>query len=226
MKIDFHTHTNSSYDAISSPREIVESAISRGLDAVCITDHHEIKGSLKALSFSYTKKIFVIPGIETRSREGDILGIGIKEKIPDGRGAKETVIAINKLGGLAVIAHPFVWFRGFEGNILKLFHELTSLNLAIEAWNASVPDFFNKKAFFFANKFNLPFTAGSDAHGAEFVGNAFLEIEGEELSVREIFSAIKNKKAKIRRRNVGISKKIKWEVRREIQKLKRGKIKV
>ncbi len=226
MKIDFHTHTNFSYDGTSSPREMVESAISRGLDAVCITDHHETKGAIQALSFSYTRKILVIPGIEIRSREGDILGINIKEKVPDGLGAKETVCAINELGGLAVIAHPFVWFHGFSGNILKLFHELSSLNLAIEAWNASVPDFFSKKAFSFAKKFNLPFTAGSDAHGAEFVGNAFLEIEGENLSVQGIFLAIRNKKAKVKKRNVGISKKIEWEIKRDIQKLKNRRIKV
>jgi len=120
VKVDFHIHTIYSYDALSSPREIVESAISRGLGAICITDHHEIKGALEALDLSFKSSFLVIPGIEIRSKEGDILGINIKEKIPDGLSARETIIAIKKLGGLAVIAHPLVWTHPFKGDIRTL----------------------------------------------------------------------------------------------------------
>jgi len=226
VKVDFHIHTNFSYDGISSPREVVESAIARGLDAICITDHHETKGALQALSFNYSKDILIIPGIEIRSKEGDILGINIREKIPDGLSAKETIIAVNKLGGLAIIAHPFVWLRGFSGNIVKIFRDLSDLNLAIEVTNASIPDYFNKKAFLFARKFNLPCTAGSDAHEADCVGNAFLEIEGENLSVQEIFWAVKNKKGIPHKKDISIFEKVKWELKRDIQKLKNRRIRV
>lgn len=226
MKADFHIHTNFSCDALNSPQEIVAAAISRGIDCICITDHQETRGVTEALRFAFSKPILIIPGIEIRSKEGDILGLNVKEKIPNGLWAKETIKEINRLGGMAVIAHPFAWPHNFKGDLKKLFRESSDFSLAIEVFNASIPDFFNKKALRFAKKLDLPFTAGSDAHGVDFIGKAFLEIPGDNLSPEEILEAIRKKNGKLRKEEVSFLEKIKWEAKRNIQKLKRGRLRV
>lgn len=220
MKVDLHTHTNFSYDGIQSPQEIVDSAISRGIDCICITDHHETRGVAEALRFAFSKPLLIIPGIEIKSREGDILGLNVKEKIPDGLSASETVKEINRVGGMAVVAHPFAWPHSFKGDLEKLFKENSGCSLAIEALNASIPSFANEKALRFAKRFDLSFTAGSDAHGKSFVGKGYLDIPGENLSVGEILEEIKRKNVKLKEERVSFLEKMGWEARRYIQKLK------
>lgn len=38
---DFHMHTNFSFDSQSSPAEMIEGAIDKGLKTICITDHYD-----------------------------------------------------------------------------------------------------------------------------------------------------------------------------------------
>ena len=224
MKADFHIHTNYSCDGIHSPQEIVTVAVSQGIDCICIADHHETEGVNEALRFAFSMPILIIPGIEVKSKEGDILGINVSEKIPRGLSAKETVRKIDKLGGMAVVPHPFAWPHHFKGDLEKLFKECP--NLAIEVFNASIPDLFNKKALSLAKKLNLPFTAGSDAHGVGFVGRGFLEIPGENLSIKEILEAIKSKNVKLGQEKVSLFEKVKWEAKRNIHKFRKGKLRV
>lgn len=42
MKADFHMHTAFSTDSESSPEEMIEEAIRRGLQTICITDHFDL----------------------------------------------------------------------------------------------------------------------------------------------------------------------------------------
>ncbi len=42
MKADFHVHTGFSYDSESTPEEMVRAAIQKGLQVICITDHHDV----------------------------------------------------------------------------------------------------------------------------------------------------------------------------------------
>ena len=42
MKADFHMHTNFSKDSQSTPEEMIQESIRRGLQTICITDHHDI----------------------------------------------------------------------------------------------------------------------------------------------------------------------------------------
>lgn len=189
MKIDFHIHTHFSYDGMSSPEEVVDLAIEKGLDAICITDHDEIKGTLKALEYASGKNILVMPGIEISTKYGDVLGINIRELIPGNLSFTETIKEIRKQGGLASIPHPFCWpvgeFLGTEKDLLMAD--------AIEVFNAHIFNFSNKKALNFSQKHGLAFTAGSDAHKAAFVGRGYLEIPKENLSAKEILEEVKKK---------------------------------
>ena len=189
MKIDFHIHSNFSPDGFSSPEEIVDTAIERKIDCICITDHSQIQGAIRAMKHGFDKNILVIPGIEILSQSGDILGINVKKIIPDGLTVEETIKEIHKQKGMAVIPHPFNQpvgnFRGGEKEFLMAD--------AIEVFNASVFRFVNKKAVNLSKKMNLCFTAGSDAHRAKFVGRGYLEISKNIISEKELIEEVKNK---------------------------------
>ncbi len=193
MKCDLHIHTSYSYDSNSPPKEVVKAAIAKGIDCLAVCDHGEIKGAAEVQQFASNLPILIIPGIEIKSKEGDILGLNIKKVIPNGLSAKETIQKIKEADGMAIIPHPFGWFCRFKGNLKEISKEIDG----IEVLNASAFGPGNKKALAFAEKFNLPFTAGSDAHNLNLVGRAYLEVPGENLSIEEILKQIKNKNVKI-----------------------------
>jgi predicted metal-dependent phosphoesterase TrpH len=85
MKADLHVHTNQSDGSFSS-KEVVDLAISRGVNILAITDHDTVSGIQSALNSSYNKNIKVIPGIEISASVGDsddeihIVGLNIDFK--------------------------------------------------------------------------------------------------------------------------------------------------
>lgn len=215
MKCDLHVHTSYSYDSTTPPKEMVEAAVKKGIDCLAITDHSEIKGALESIGYAKGKSILIIPGIEIKSKEGDILGLNIEKIIPNGLSAKETIKKIKEAGGMTIIPHPFGWFCSFKGDLKEISKEIDG----IEALNASAFGPGNKKALAFAEKFNLPFTAGSDAHNPNLVGRVYLEVPGENLSTGEIFKQIKNRDVKIGGGEASFFEKI-------IDHLKRGLAKI
>ena len=78
MKADFHMHTNFSKDSQSSPEEMIQESICRGLKTICITDHHDINftepgfeidferyiPTLQMLQEKYKDKIEILIGME------------------------------------------------------------------------------------------------------------------------------------------------------------------
>ena len=206
MRADLHIHTNFSYDGLSSPKEMVRAAIEKNINCICIADHGEIKGAIEAMKFGFDKNILVIPGIEVLTNSGDILGINVRKIIPSGLSVKQTIKEIRRQGGIAIIPHPFDWpMMGFWGGEKKLCRVDAD---AIEVFNASVVfNFANKKALNFCQKNNLCFTAGSDAHRAEFVGRGYIEIPKNVLSEKDILMEIKNKRVEIKGTHLNL-----WEV--------------
>jgi hypothetical protein len=226
MKIDFHVHTNFSYDGLFPPKDVVEAAIKKNLDGICITDHGEIAGALEAVTLS--DDILVIPGIEIKSLEGDILGINVKEKIEEHLSAKETIGRIISLGGLPVIAHPFDFFLAFK-KIEKFVNFFQEKGVAIEISNASIfYNVLNDVAAKFCRDFNLPFVAGSDAHSPEFVGKTYIEIPKDNLSIEEILEEIKKRNCKVFSQRTSVLEKFAELLRRGVAKtnfyVKKGKI--
>jgi len=193
MKIDFHIHTKFSWDAFSSPQEVVDSAIENGIDCICITDHGEIKGAIEAMKYGFDKNILVIPGIEILSQSGDILGINVKKIIPNYLSAQRTIKEIHKQGGMAIFPHPFWLFGNSNGKKKNLL-----MADAIEVFNADVFSFANKRALKFSKRNGLPFTAGSDAHKAKFIGRGYLEIPKKNISEKEVIEEVKKKSGKIK----------------------------
>jgi len=215
MRCDLHCHTCYSFDSNASPKEIVDKAIKEGIDCLAITDHGEVKGAFEAIEYSKGKPILIIPGIEVKSKEGDILGLNVKEKIPNGLSAKETIKKIKEKGGMVILPHPFGFFCKFKGNLKELIKEIDG----IEVLNCSIFGKGNRIAQDFVKKNNLCFTVGSDSHFPNFIGKCYLEIPGEKLSIDEVLKKIKNKEGKIVGKEVGFFEKL-------IDHLKRGFVKI
>lgn len=208
MKADLHLHTNFSFDAISSPKEVVNSAIEKGMDCICVTDHGEVNGAVEAMKFGFDKNILVIPGIEVLTKSGDVLGINVKKIIPDGLSIEQTIEEIQKQGGIAVVPHPFNWpVGGFVGGRKKLLNLMID---AIEVFNSSmVFNFLNKRASTFSKIHNFSFTAGSDAHRADFIGRGYVEFSHDIRSEKDVLEAIKNKQVRVGGRALSLFEKLK-----------------
>jgi len=173
VKVDLHIHTCYSPDSLLSLAEVVEAAGERGIGALAITDHDAIDG---ALALQKTAPFPVIAGEEIDTGDGEIIGLFLHEWIPPGLGPVATISRIRQQGGLVYIPHPFDTQRSAlaEATLLQILDEID----AVEVLNARViVPTCNEQAMRFARKHNLPAGAGSDAHTAGEIGQAYVEMQ-------------------------------------------------
>ena len=91
-------------DSTTTPDELVESVADSGIDVLCITDHNAIEG---ARQLSELLDCRVIVGEELKTHAGEIIGLFITERIPQGINPIEAAEHIRGQGGLVYIPHPF-----------------------------------------------------------------------------------------------------------------------
>jgi predicted metal-dependent phosphoesterase TrpH len=185
IRADLHVHTTYSDDSLITPKDLVYYSKKRGLNACAVTDHNTIDGAYK---IAKETDFLIIPGMEVSSADGHIVALNVKELIPRGLSAIETVARIHKAGGVAIACHPYVYFKGcLRENVCDVFD-------AIEVINARAVPFKNsvKKAQEAAERYNLSRVAGTDSHYGPQIGCAYTEIEVEEPTVDAIASAIVN----------------------------------
>ena len=200
MKFDPHIHSVYSGDSRSEVIDILIQAEKKGLDAIAISDHNEIAGS--RLARSYGGSIIVVPSIEISSDKGHILGLGVDEIIPKGLSAVETVDRIHDAGGLAIVPHPFSYYRhGLFCNVdknLGVDGVETKNARYIFGYNARyIFGYSNKQAETLAYNKRLATLGASDSHFLKSVGDAFTEVntKGND-SVDGILKAIKHRRCK------------------------------
>jgi len=109
LRVDLHTHTRWSPDAVTTPSELVERAAEVGLDRVAVTDHGEIDGALEARALDPGR---VIVGEEIRCACGtELIGLFLEERIPMGLDAREVARRIADQGGVVYAPHPYAYAR-------------------------------------------------------------------------------------------------------------------
>ncbi|ADB58665.1 PHP domain-containing protein [Archaeoglobus profundus] len=187
LKADLHIHSNHS-DGRSSVREILETAIAKGLKAISITDHDNINGSLEAIEIVKEEHlpIVVIRGVEISTAQGHLLAYGINRDVDKGIDLVEAVKIVKKLGGITSLAHPFQFYR--QGACRLRYFKVVD---CIEVFNARSLPIFNSLSNFFRRKYGKGITAGSDAHKAEFVGSGVVMLE-KASDEKLIMNALKN----------------------------------
>lgn len=192
MEIDFHVHSKYSFDSIMEPKNIIKIAKKKNLNAIAITDHNTIKGSIVTKNFVKDNSDFqIIIGAEISSDIGDIIGLFLTDEIISHKGV-DVIKEIRNQGGISVLAHPF------KRNS-KISNEIIEKIDAIEVFNARGNSFIcrnaNYKAIKFAKGLNKPFTAGSDAHLYFEVGRGRCILNCDYEDIRD--TILSKKKVKI-----------------------------
>ena len=207
LTLDLHVHTNYSHDGRASIEEIIESAIAEKLDGIAICDHDTMNGSSAARKYVAANELdlIIIPGIEVSTSEGHLIVLGVEEGIEKGLSPEETIRIAKqrekekeKNGTVVIIApHPFHPFRHSIGK----FCTHPDID-AIEIYNSRyLSGAANALARRTAATNNIIAVVGSDAHSAECVGLATVEVEvdvAQKPEYEAILRALKEGKVRIK----------------------------
>ncbi len=190
IRVDLHSHTMWSGDSTTTPDEIAEAVEASGIDVLCITDHHAIRG---AVELGERLGCRVVVGEEMRTHAGEVIGLFLEERIPFGLPPAETAERIRAQGGVVYVPHPFDPMRRNISE--RALDDLVAAGLvdAIEVLNAktSLPSL-NARAARYAADHGLAAGAGSDAHVPLAIGAALVEMpdfDGPQDFLRKLVDA-------------------------------------
>ena len=172
MRVDLHLHTAGSWDCLSDPERVLETAIARGYQRIAMTDHNRVSVALR-MAAAHPDRI--IPGEEVRTAEGvDVIGLYLSHEIPKGTTAHETIARIRAQGGIPYLPHPYAGGKGGGG---RLADELAALCDVVEVFNARLHSAgANRQAVELATRHGKLRGAGSDAHTIGEIGNALVDL--------------------------------------------------
>ena len=184
LRMDPHIHTLAS-DGISDVEAVLEAALTRGLDAIAITDHERIDAALAARDIAAGRglPIDVVVGEEVTTRNGHLVGLWLTKRIRPWHSMKRSIAMISEQGGLAIIAHPLPPYPlcASEGTVRRLMDEADPIYHpdALEGFNPTTARMrWSRKAPALAEELGIAAVAGSDAHVATKVGSAVTLFRG------------------------------------------------
>ncbi len=188
MKIDFHVHTNHSFDSTIAPADLAKKAKSLGI-IPSITDHY----SMGAIPEMEKSKIDFIPGEELRvstpTGKADLIGLFMNEEIPKDIDFYEALDLLKSQGAITYAPHAFDSLRSGL-NDEELLKELQ----VIEVFNSHCFSRFDTQAEEFAKREGKLMAAGSDAHFLFEFGTTYVELELDELEPKKLLKALKTGK--------------------------------
>jgi predicted metal-dependent phosphoesterase TrpH len=176
LKMDLHCHTWYSHDSILKPNDLVEACLRKGINCIAVTDHNEVDGAKAVARIAPFK---VIIGEEIRTRDGEISGLFLKERIPPHLSAVDTVREIKRQKGMVYVPHPFaagVTMRLHQG-VLEALADADKVDI-VEGWNSRGllrSDDLRAQAWALAH--GIPFAAGSDSHTRFEIGSCYVELD-------------------------------------------------
>ena len=153
---DLHMHTSWSHDCSIEPAALVDHAEAEGLGAIAVTDHNVFGGALETVELAHGRDLIVIPGEEVKTdRDGEVIGLFLREEIPRGMSFADTLAAIREQEGVVYVPHPFDRMHTIPAPA-TLHRHLPEIDV-LEAYNARLLfDTYNDEALRFARKYGLP----------------------------------------------------------------------
>lgn len=162
VSVALHVHTLYSPCAETKLEDIGEYCRRKGIDVIGITDHDTIAGAVALKKI--IKGVRVIIGEEIKSKQGEIVGLFLKDEIKPEQDARDTCEQIKEQGGLVYIPHPFDIFKIHRLKKDALMRVLDLVDM-IEVFNAkSLLPVSSNIAMRFAEQHGKIAAAGSDAH--------------------------------------------------------------
>ena len=182
LKADFHIHSCYSMDCTTPLKDILQTCQRKNLTCIALADHGSIEGALKLQEIAPFK---VIIAQEILTTDGEIMGMFLTRKVPSGLSMAESIRQIKEQGGLLCAQHPYDKIRpdSLKSEVMERIAPEIDL---VEVFNARNPlKQSSALAAKFAREHDLPGCAGSDAHSAFEIGNAYVEMP--EFQGREDF---------------------------------------
>jgi predicted metal-dependent phosphoesterase TrpH len=206
---DLHMHTSHSHDCSIDPSDLVAHAEDEGLGAIAVTDHNVLSGALETVEAARGRDLIVIPGEEVKTdRDGEVIGLYLREEIPRGMSFADTVAAIREQDGVVYIPHPFDRMHAIPLPA-TLHHHLPEIDV-LEVYNARLLfDAYNDEALRFARKYGLLGGAGSDAHVLQGVGTGVLRMRRFE-DAEELLLSLRTATVLRRPKSLAYLQSLKW----------------
>ncbi len=168
-KVDLHTHSVASPDGGITPEQYAKALESELLDYIAITDHDRIDFAL-GLRNALGDKIIV--GEEITTRDGELVGLFLKELVAPGQSALQTVHAIHDQGGLVYVPHPFETVR--KGITRDTLEQVEAFVDIVEVHNGRAAfQNFAPQAAAWAKSHGKAGASSSDAHGYKGLGHSY-----------------------------------------------------
>lgn len=179
-RVDLHCHSEASSDCTTPITTIPARCLSRGVSVQAITDHNQIWGAQRLREFvrdsEFAGQLTVIVGEEVSTREGEIVGLFLQERVPPGLSPEETVREIKAQGGLVLLPHGFDPLKRHRLRPQARQRVAAEIDI-VESFNAriSLPRW-NREAEAWGRARGLALSGGSDAHTWAQVGDAWTEV--------------------------------------------------
>src|ERR1700674_3654608 len=103
IRVDLHLHSRFSHDGQSSLEDLIARSRECGLDRIALTDHNTVEG---ALELARIAPELTIVGEEAKTREGEVIGLFITDRLPPYVMPEEVMDLIHEMGGLTYLPHP------------------------------------------------------------------------------------------------------------------------
>lgn len=172
MRVDLHLHSRYSPDSASSLEAIIQRCRECRLDRIALTDHNVVEGALKLAAMAPE---LAIVGEEAKTREGEVIGLFITDRIPPYMRPEEAMDLIHQMGGLVYVPHPLDRNRAhYSGDRLV---QLAPRIDIVEVYNPWAEAAANRAAADLAVELGKVAASGSDAHGLKELGRSWMEMD-------------------------------------------------
>ncbi|MBI2854932.1 MAG: PHP domain-containing protein [Chloroflexi bacterium] len=174
MRTDLHVHSRYSMDSATTLEQIVKRCLKSGVNCIAVADHGTAAGGIELQKIAPFK---VIVAEEILTHEGEIIGLFLKQTIPSKIPAVEAISRIRDQGGLICLPHPCDRLRESVLCNGRGISDILPHADIVEVFNSrTLPPDANEKARKLAAEYGKPGSAGSDAHTASEIGNAWIEM--------------------------------------------------